>query len=55
MRSDIDFKIDAQIPKVDELIAELRAVGNGAGRADKKYNINNESVRLPFIKISPQQ
>ncbi len=50
-RSDIDFRIDGNHSEVDSLIAELRAVSNGAGRASLKYTTNARPTRAPYIRF----
>jgi hypothetical protein len=57
-RSDIDFRIDADHPQVDQLIGDLREVGNGAGRAARDFSNNpatpgGRATRAPFIRFTP--
>ncbi len=52
-RSDIDFRIDTNHPKVLELIQELKNVGNGAGSAGLKHGINQRATRPPIIRFAP--
>lgn len=52
-RSDIDFRIDSKHPQARELIADLRKVGNGAGRADLKYSTADQPTYPPFIRFTP--
>jgi hypothetical protein len=53
-RSDIDFRIDGGHPAVNDLIEELKAVGNGAGSASLKYIYNFRPTKEPFIRFTPQ-
>src|SRR5690606_5475291 len=39
-RSDIDFRIDAGHPQVDDLIGALQRVGNNAGTAGSQWSNN---------------
>jgi hypothetical protein len=52
-RSDIDFRIQANHRRANEIISDLRKVGNGAGRANKKFAIGNPPTEPPFIRIAP--
>lgn len=58
-RSDIDFRIDHAHPCVDQLIAELEKVGNGAGRAGTQWS-NNPAGGVgrpsfpPVIRFKPR-
>jgi hypothetical protein len=52
-RSDIDFKIDNTHPAVDDLIADLKAVGNGAGTAGRFWSYVLEETRAPAIRFTP--
>lgn len=54
-RSDIDFRIDADHPLVDDLIGALKTVGNGAGRASVKYSTSDRATLPPFIRFTPSQ
>ena len=52
-RSDIDFKVDGNHPQIEEIMRELRGVGNGVGSAERKYDIRN--TRPPSIRFEPTQ
>jgi len=52
-RSDIDFRVDASHPQVNALIADLRTVGNGAGRASTRFSTTARPTRPPFIRFTP--
>jgi hypothetical protein len=54
-RSDIDFRIDASHPQVDDLISELKGVGNGAGSASTRYSTTTRATTAPFIRFTPNQ
>ena len=53
LRSDIDFRIDGTHPAADMLIEDLKAVGNGAGRADRQWIYNFTATTEPFIRFTP--
>ena len=60
-RSDIDFRIDSQHPRVAELEAELNAVSNGAGSASREFSNNpldgdnaGRQSEAPFIQFLPR-
>ena len=58
-RSDIDFRIDHTHPQVNDLIAELNEVGNGAGSAGTEWSTNpaggiGRETRPPFIRFTPE-
>jgi len=53
-RSDIDFRIDATHPKVDDLIKDLKRVGNGAGSASTEFS-TTRATYPPFIRFEPQK
>ena len=50
-RSDIDFRIDTSHPQVEDLIADLQKVGNGAGRASIKHGTDHRPTYPPVIRI----
>ena len=52
-RSDIDFRVDGDHPRIDSLIFRLERVGNGAGNASIKHNLNDRSTWPPFIRFCP--
>ena len=52
-RSDIDFRIDAGHPAVDDLVEELNQVGNGAGSANPRWNWNSGPATPPVITFVP--
>ena len=58
LRSDIDFRIDTDHPRVDELILRLKAVDNGCGSAGPKWSTRPDMPRghptyPPFIRFRP--
>jgi RHS repeat-associated protein len=53
MRSDIDFRIDASHPQVNDLIKDLKGVGNGAGSASTRYSTTTRATTPPFIRFGP--
>jgi len=54
-RSDIDFKFDARHPASDDIVDELKDVGNGAGSADPKYSTHLKDTRAPYIRFTPKK
>jgi len=54
-RSDIDFRIDASHPEVNNLINALKAVGNNAGRAAARFSTGIRPTKPPFIRFTPGQ
>lgn len=52
-RSDIDFRIDTTHPQAQQLIDELKRVGQGAGSASFKHGTNHRDTVPPYIRISP--
>lgn len=53
-RSDIDFRIDTKHPDVEQIMAELRRVGRGAGNASRRHGTDHRPTQEPFIRISPR-
>jgi hypothetical protein len=59
-RSDIDFRMDITIESAEDLVRELKAVGNGAGSAGMNPKWSTAPPPLgrptepPFIRFSPQ-
>jgi hypothetical protein len=53
-RSDIDFRIDTNHPRVNELIDDLRNVGGGAGSASIRHGTNHRPTVKPFIRFIPR-
>jgi RHS repeat-associated protein len=54
-KSDIDFRIDADHDRVDELIDRLNNVGNGAGSAGKQWSFQAYPTEPPFIRFFPKK
>lgn len=52
-RSDIDFRIDAAHPHVDEFISDLKSVGGGVGSAGTKWSLQARPSWPPYFSISP--
>ncbi|MCE9533163.1 MAG: hypothetical protein K8T89_18855 [Planctomycetes bacterium] len=57
-RSDIDFRIDAAHPQIDDIIEDLKKIGNGAGTAGRDWSTNpatprGRATKPPFIRFFP--
>ena len=54
-RSDIDFRIDTNHPRVAEIIEDLKRVGNGAGSAGMKWSTADRDTVPPFMRFEPDK
>ena len=53
-RSDIDFRIDTTHPQLDQLISDLKKVGNGAGSAGMRWSTTERATKPPCIRFAPK-